>query len=57
MKSIYESNSYRVYKQNDDEYLVEDRSKVLFVGYNNGCYNLIKFFTKSELKIEFGIEV
>lgn len=38
------------------KYIVENRSKCLFVGYYNGHYNLIKFFTKDELKEEFGIE-
>lgn len=55
MKYVYEDSKYRV-QQCNKRYIVENRSKCLFIGYYNGHYNLIKFFTKDELKKEFGIE-
>ena len=56
MKAVFENNAYRT-EQVKDKYIVSDKTNYgLFISYFNGTYDLIKFFTKSDLKIEFGIE-
>ena len=54
MKSIYKDDNYIVEKCGN-EYIVIDRNKCMFIGYNNGYYDLIKKFTKLELEDKFGI--
>ena len=56
MKAIFENDVYRI-EQVNDKYIVSDKTNYgFFVSYFNGAYDLIKLFTKSDLKIEFGIE-
>lgn len=56
MKAIFENDVYRI-EQVNDKYIVSDKTNHgFFVSYFNGTYDLIKLFTKSDLKIEFGIE-
>ena len=56
MKAVFENDAYRI-EQVKDKYIVSDKTNYgLFISYFNGTYDLIKFFIKSDLKIEFGIE-